>query len=796
MDITRDEALSRRQRQQNAAAVSSNIQSSDENPDEVANSLNFAREYADVTGNPIPSLELVKEHRDLLQKRMDEQRNKVMLSTARRTATWYRENPMAVLLAKDDVYNLCSLEQATQRFWEAPKGTIPPNPEPITNPSPSAAPSATQSAAPALTSRANLATPSAVPNAPAESTAPAPMNDTSMPELATPSSDAADPQILATGSSSMKASEPPAGSDASPARDEVLTDDERNAEQLIVDIGNARNASAEQFAALEERVRTQEWIDPGSASFYLTAVREGKATAEDVRIYLASRYSKYRAKDPGQYFLEVPKGALAHGVAGVGRVMEFAGQVMDGPELPGRKTLVDKIIRAASLPPDSSEVHLIRQEIWAQHWFNSAIGQSALSAILDGSATEEEIREQLDPLPKNLQSDGQKLADNAKEIFKAAPGYEDSFPRRFGETIGDAALVTTTTATLGPYAGLGVGMMQAGGEGVASAREAGKSEDKQTMAGLLYAPTAVIDAFPIAAGVSKLTNWLPVNTVALKLISDTIDESSKQVAQKILQNIIDRKLYNQSKRILDGVGDTLSQGGALGLFNGITDMGIDALLGHHHHTSRASTHQSGAEDNTRKAIENISAAAQASKLRERSRDEFHELVTRMTPNPEARDVFVPAGAFVKAAKAAGINPEDLVDSRTLVFARTTGSDVKLSMATYATYFAGSKGDGYIMDNTRPHASSLTFAESQAFREHANAYGSVLNARANPAFSSPIIDLAAERRAYNLAVLRSAIAGHPAETVSHFAMSHSAFSSALARSEGRSLDEYLKLYPQP
>ncbi len=121
----------------------------------------------------------------------------------------------------------------------------------------------------------------------------------------------------------------------------------------------------------------------------------------------------------------------------------------------------------------------------------------------------------------------------------------------------------------------------------------------------------------------------------------------------------------------------------------------------------------------------------------------------MTPNPEARDVFCPSRRLRESRKGSGINPEDLVDSRTLAFARTTGGDVKLSMATYATYFAGSKGDGYIMDNIRPHANSLTFTESQTLGAHANAYRSVLDPQANSAFSSPIIDRAVEQRIYNL-----------------------------------------------
>lgn len=77
MDITSDyDVWSRKRRQQEAAAASSVIQSSNENPDEVADNLNFAREYADATQNLVPPPPLVREYREVLQGRTDHARNR------------------------------------------------------------------------------------------------------------------------------------------------------------------------------------------------------------------------------------------------------------------------------------------------------------------------------------------------------------------------------------------------------------------------------------------------------------------------------------------------------------------------------------------------------------------------------------------------------------------------------------------------------------------------------------------------------------------------------------------------
>ncbi|GAA3112743.1 hypothetical protein GCM10010520_66160 [Rhizobium viscosum] len=827
MDITSDyDVWSRKRRQQDAAAADSNIQSSDENPDEVADNLNFAREYADTTGNPAPSLELVKEHRDLLQKRMDEQRNKAMLSTARRTATWYGENPMAVLLAKDDVYNLCSFEEIVQRYGQVPRAfgdvtipakepaaasanpAAPPSPAgPILQPAASPGPIA-PSAAPGTPAAENIAptvqpSPSATQSTPAstqsaaQSTEPAAQTAGSVRSITQPTAPTA---VDATPSAELTV--PTAGS-TSQNPHEVLSADEQAKEELIDEIADAL-AHPERVPKLRNKIGEQSWFNKGDGITALNAVLAGIATKDDVRSTLDSRYKHKvtaeeaweNTKSAGQSSWELVK-ALPGGLISFGGVLlEAEGQLQNSYPTPKQRAFLDQMTGAINLTDD--EFARFERSIFEQNLIDPMEAHMILRALRSGDMKPEQVRKSFDnPFPEfaqKLEIWGQQLQDYGDNFIPAAPGYENSFGRKIGKAIGMGLPAVLAGYFGGPLAVAALAMLQAAGEGAAEARKKGLPEEKQSEAARQYAWTGSIAALPVAKVLSPALKWLPVGRVLQGVIGGAADESLKQGTQKVMGNDIARRLYDPNRKWSDGVAETMLIATVVGAVNHGAEKGLGFVGGHRN--SPTSEQQIAAAAQTRQSLEEISVAAQASKLWQRSRDEFHKFATRMTPNPEARDVLVPAGAFVKAAKAAGINPEDLVDSRALAFARTTGGDVKLSMATYATYFAGSKGDGFIMDNIRPHASGLTFAESQAFREHANAYGSVLNARANPAFSSPIIDLAAERRAYNLAVLRSAIAGHPAETVSHFAMSHSAFSSALARSEGRSLDEYLKLYPQP
>ncbi|WP_416063944.1 hypothetical protein ACK9YZ_11940 [Rhizobium sp. ZK1] len=803
-------------RRQQGAAAASYIQSSDENPDEVADNLNFARQYSERTGNPLPTLSMIREYRPTFQRIMDETRDKALLSTARKTATWYGENPMAILLAKDDVYNLCSFEEAVQRYGQLPKAfgdaTLPAKEPAGSSANPEAPPSASPAgpAAPQQAPALGPVAPSSQPGTPAPENAgstpqpgsppvdPAGSNASSPDRLEEPAQPAAPVTENVAPDTQPAVSPPSLVSDPLVAED-TRSDDTRKSDALIEEIANAGKSNDEQAAVLEEKIRTQDLVNPGAAKFYLDAVRAHEITPDQVRVYLASSSSPIvkRTKEVGQTAIEAPKGITTGLVTAVGRIMEGDGQLMSSPPSPEAEAVIEVIANAAKAPAD--QIPLIKQQIANQDLIEKLRANIVLEEVLAGRMTPEQARRDFDPwfadFFKTIQDWGATIGDFGETIAPAAPGYENNWVRRGSEMLGAYLPALVVASKLGPGGAIAIEMMRAAGEGTAAARKAKASEYKQSQMAVAFAPTAFTDLLPTAKILSPILNRVIMNQFLRHLVGHVVQDGTAQTIQQVIQNAIKRQLLDPSQEVFKDIGVTFAGGSLASVGKEFLILGVKALL-RNRGSSHTSTPHPEAAAQTRQSLEEISVAAQASKLWQRSRDEFHKFATRMTPNPEARDVFVPAGAFVRAAKAAGINPEDLVDSRTLAFARITGGDVKLSMATYATHFAGSKGDGYIMDNIRPHASSLTFAESQAFREHANAYGSTLNPRASPAFSSPIIDRAAEQRAYNLAVLRSAIAGHPAETISHFAISHSAFTSALAGAEGRSLDEYLKLYPQP
>jgi len=128
--VQNNNVLSRKQARQASATASSIIQSSDENPDEVADNLNFAREFAATTGNLVPPLPMVKDNRDALQRLIDDVRNKEILSSSPRLARWLNENAATTPLAKDDLHNLSALERLGQTTPRSPvrQPAVPPVP--------------------------------------------------------------------------------------------------------------------------------------------------------------------------------------------------------------------------------------------------------------------------------------------------------------------------------------------------------------------------------------------------------------------------------------------------------------------------------------------------------------------------------------------------------------------------------------------------------------------------------------------------------------------------------------------
>lgn len=769
-NVQNNNALSRKQARQAAATASSIIQSSDENPEQVAEDRDLAVTYVRVTGNPPPPPQMMPGNREFFQRIIDAERNRLILSMSPRTASWLSENPSAAILAKDDIHNLSSFEEMAQRFGQVPKafGDIkPPAKEPVASSTNPEAPPSTSPVSPATPQQApasNAVRPDTPPNPPPEDAGsnpqpvsspvdPAGSNAPPPDPLGESIQPTAQPAGPATENAAQPAASPPSSiapiaENAPSAAESSLSEDDRKKEELIAEIRNARKLSPEQYEVLKEKVRTQPWFDAATATLYLGAVYEGRATADDINdinAQLQSRYSKVTTESGIQNFKELGKGTATGVVVGSGRIMEGTGQLLNTRPAEGKKALIDEIARAGTLTPD--EIDKLRLKIDQQSILPRDLAQRAMSEVLAGDLTPEDVEQRFEPLLKeiseNLQHGGEHVADYGKTMLPAAPGYENSYGRQIGETLGQALPATGTTFALGPSSiagiigGLIVESLRAAGDGTAAAREANLPEDKQTLAAMLYAPTALADLIPFGKAASSVLKFLPVGTVVQHLVKTIVKDGAAQATQLVAQNTIKHFLIYPKQEILEKVKDTFIAGGFAGVGKELLlDLGEKLLL-----RKRGSSHISASKPQAavqdRQQFEELATTVESSKFRERDPEGHRQYTAEVLEDTKAKHAYAASESVEKYVKATGKDPFGLSGTHDMQVAKDTGSDLKLPMSGYLAHSSPSKADADFRDSMRFGADAFNYSEALASHMGAPAHRPVPMSKRSDSDPEPI-----------------------------------------------------------
>lgn len=728
-------------RRQQDAAVASYIQSSDENPDEVANSLNFAREYSERTGNPLPTFPMVKEHRPTFQRIMDETRNKALLSTARKTATWYGENPMAVLLAKDDVYNLCSFEEMAQRFGQVPKafGDVtlpkkePTGPSTIPGmPSAGSSGSAPQQPAPSLEKVAPTAQPdnpppeevsNLQPASPSVGPASADAQSPDQREVSVqpaPQPDAAPSENIGPDAQSAVSPSAPAAGSSEQVGEDDPQEKTRKKDALIEKIINARDATDEQSDALKQELYAQDALNAADGVYYLDALRSHGTTPEEVRKLLASSSSDVvkRTEEFGQNLVEVPKGAASAAVTATGRIVEGTGQLMRIPKSEEELARIDRISKAASL--SDKDYALLDMELDKLSWFQAATAKRVLRDVRAGRLTADQAKARFDStwdnLSQYLQTQGAYVGDYGETIFRPAAGYENSWGRMTGEILGANLPNIVATVTVGRFAGTGVEFLRAAGDGAAAARKANLSEGQQSLAAWAYAPTALVDKIPFDRVSSPVLKRLYLNSFMQKWIAVGFKEGGAQASQLLAQNAAKQYFIDPKQEILEKVGATFVAGGVAGIgkevIQDLASAGVRLLT-----RGRGSLHISASKPEaaiqSRQQFEEMATTVESSKFRERAPEKHRDYSAQVLKDTDAEYIYASPDAHTKYAEATGGDPFGLNGSHAMQVAKDTGSDIKTPASDYLAKSTNSKADADFRDSMRFSPGAFNYSEATA-----------------------------------------------------------------------------------
>ena len=146
------------------------------------------------------------------------------------------------------------------------------------------------------------------------------------------------------------------------------------------------------------------------------------------------------------------------------------------------------------------------------------------------------------------------LAGAARETFAAAPGYEDSTGRKFGEALGSTAPIFALgpLGAAGRAAAMGLGVGAGAGEARQRAEMEGGEEEKglATVGGAFIGATEAIPVFNFVKRLPRDAQLTILDRVR-RGFQAAGEEGAQEAASQVAQNLIARGLYKPSQELLE-----------------------------------------------------------------------------------------------------------------------------------------------------------------------------------------------------------------------------------------------------
>ena len=171
------------------------------------------------------------------------------------------------------------------------------------------------------------------------------------------------------------------------------------------------------------------------------------------------------------------------------------------------------------------------------------------------------------------------IAASAKAPFAAAPGYEESIPRKAGEALGS----TGPFFALGPLGLVGragataLAVGAGAGEARVRAEEGGATEGQRGTSTLGGAAVGTLEMLPVFKFIDTIGKPLADGLMSQvrRAFATGGAEAAQEATSQILQNLIAKGQYKPDQALLEGSGEAAAYGGGIGaLIQGITDLAI------------------------------------------------------------------------------------------------------------------------------------------------------------------------------------------------------------------------------
>jgi hypothetical protein len=409
----------------------------------------------------------------------------------------------------------------------------------------------------------------------------------------------------------------------------------------------------------------------------------------------------------------------------VGMALEGAGQLLTPTSEKDRAPMVGRIMGAKG--KSEQEINQLRTDIFQQGVINPTIAQSVLSDVISGDMSPDEARAIFEPaiaaVSESLQQAGEGTQKYGQNMLPAAAGWEDSWSRTIGSGLGSMLPVIVASVLTGGVGAAAFGGAAGAGDATSRAREAGQGEGTQLKAAMAGVLPGMTDAIPIERLLNNPVTRNGLMSVLRSIGVQAAQEGTQEAAQEMMQNFISQQLYNPDKSIFNKVGENAAAGGVVGA---IVEAGrlifMSALPGR----VRRMPAQAHAAQHAQDTLNQIAENSTASKLRQRLDGSFADFVGKATDGTPIQDLYVPASKLQELFQSFRHDPRDFladlpgVDPADYDMALSTGGDVRIPTAAYASKLAGTDEDAFLRENMRFNPEAMTATEAREFNENSQA----------------------------------------------------------------------------
>jgi hypothetical protein len=186
-------------------------------------------------------------------------------------------------------------------------------------------------------------------------------------------------------------------------------------------------------------------------------------------------------------------------------------------------------------------------------------------------------------LPEDMEKSAREkiksVATAAKAPFTAAPGYEESIPRKLGEALGSTVpfLAAGPFGLAGRAAAVATGVGAGAGEARTRAEQEGATADQRGTATALGTLPGALEAFApirILSRIPTASKAAGVEAVKRAMVAGG-EEAAQEAASGFAQNLISRGIYKPEQALIEGLGEQAAYGGATGaIVQGLLDLAI------------------------------------------------------------------------------------------------------------------------------------------------------------------------------------------------------------------------------